>query len=510
MQYRNRPLEYYGKTPKKIGDGTYSRVYKYKARKRRAVAVKIHNNSTAFIREITLMDECRECPYIVDMVDVGYDSKRGKFYHVMPLAENDLYNQIGSGFFNKNPEKVKVCIYQLLQALSFIHVKKYLHRDIKAENILAFRENNGNVIYRLCDFGLSRKCGRGMCYTSYMVTLYYRPPENLLDRCDYTSAIDVWSAGCILVELILGSPPFDFNENKEVLDKQLTSLGSNIDDEAPEYIKEAVYPISKEKMEKGQLWWNTCVRTPILESKHAEALDLIEKMLVIDPYKRISVREALRHPYFDTFSPISFPIIPIFRVYKPEDWSGKQKHIDWSDVKDSLMKIQDFLENVEMSEVIFVKTAFLFNFFANRDETDHLTKKNVYSYMLVISRVVSKLCCTDPISLNQVSKFVIKSKAKERTRYFLNKIGFKPNIYTGYDWLLEPRNVFELRSRTTESEEEIEPKVWSKLFEEIQKSYISSLFSEKDFHDRDPEEIVEECYNSTLKALELSRSREPV
>lgn len=502
--FRNHPLTYYGKTPKKIGDGTYSKVYKYKARKKRAVAVKIHNNSTAFIREISLIDEFKGCPNIVDMLDVGYDFKRNNFYHIMPLAETDLYHQIQSKYFKTRPEKVKLCMYQILQALAFIHVKQYLHRDIKAENVLAFRELDGNIVYKLCDFGLSRKAYEtGACYTSYMVTLYYRPPENILEITNYTYSIDVWSMGCIFVEIILGIPPFTDEESKDSLRNQLKALGSNVDlENVPDYLKDALSDISDEEFKEGKEWWNKNIKKRILDSVHSEAYDLIEKMLVLDPNKRISIREALLHPYFKEYSPVFFPLLPIFKVYKPEDWSFHQSKITWKNRKDSLIKIHEFIEHLELNDVVFVKTIFLFNLFANRDTENHLTEDNIWSYMLVIVRIASKLCCGDPITLSKIIEFIPKKKIKERTRYFLNRIGFKPSIYTGYDWLIEPRNKNRMRLEAFDNGIKNEEN-WEKVFYEIRGLYTSSLFYKELFYNFEPKELVEACYTYILKSKEI-------
>jgi len=504
--FRVHPLDYYGKTPKKVGDGTYSRVYRYKTRRRKGVAVKVHKDTSAFIREVGVMDDLRGCPYIVKLLDMGYDFKRKKFYHVMPLAESDTFSQLRDNFFSENPQMVKRCIYHLLQALCFIHSKQYIHRDIKAENILAFREENGDVTYKLCDFGLTRKSGRGECYTSYMVTLYYRPPENLLDQSDYNQSIDVWSAGCILVELILGIPPFNCRKTKEVLKMQMKAFGHQITDDSSEYLKDAIKDISDVELKEGRDWWESEIEIPILEKGHSEALDLIGRMFQVEPAKRISVRDALNHPYFHSYDPISLSTPSIFEVWQPKDWSSKQILLDPEDVKFYFSELSYFLEDVELEDVVFAKTWFLFHLFAFEDDENHITPNNLWSYILVIARTVSKLCCGDPIPLGSISKSFIRSKVKERTRYFLNKIDYRVNLYTGYDWLIEPSNVNNMRSKHGEglSSEMWESKVW-----EVKVLYLASLLKGYMFCEIDPKDVVEACYLSVLGvdgATETQRS----
>lgn len=495
--YRHRPLEYYGKTPRKVGDGTYSRVYRYKARKRQGVAVKVHKDTSTFIREIGVMDDLQGCPYIVDMIDLGYDFKRKKFYHVMPLAESDTFDQLKDGAFYENPETVKRCFYHLLQALAFIHKKQYIHRDIKVENILAFREENGDMTYKLCDFGLTRKSGRGECYTSYMVTLYYRPPENLLEQSDYDQSIDMWSSACILIELILGSPPFDSTKTNEVLEMQLKAFGHQITEDSPEYLRKVVKVLNDFELKEGKEWWETKIKTEIAEMGHPDALDLIDQMFQLDPSKRISVLDALKHPYFHSYDPVSIPIMPVFKVWNPEDWRQKQTQISPEEVKSNFVELSYFLEDVELEDVVFAKTWFLFVLFSLEDDEDHITPKNLWSYILVICRLVSKLCCSYPIPLNRITESFAKSKVKERARYFLNKINYRINLYTAYDWLLEPRNVANMRFKYGE---ELTSEMWEPKMQEVKVLYLSSLLSGNTFYDYDSKDVIEACW---LRVLDI-------
>ena len=105
-------------------------------------------------------------------------------------------------------------MYQLLNALSYLHKTMIMHRDLKTSNILV---SNTHVL-KLTDFGLARKLkyGDDMHYTNNVMTLWYRPPELLLGETHYDTKADIWSAGCIFGELLTGTPIFPTHSNNEV------------------------------------------------------------------------------------------------------------------------------------------------------------------------------------------------------------------------------------------------------------------------------------------------------
>lgn len=95
-------------------------------------------------------------------------------------------------------------LYQLLRGLKYIHSAKVIHRDLKPSNLLL----NANCDLKICDFGLARPTSENEFMTEYVVTRWYRAPELLLNSSDYTAAIDVWSVGCIFMELMNRKPLF--------------------------------------------------------------------------------------------------------------------------------------------------------------------------------------------------------------------------------------------------------------------------------------------------------------
>lgn len=99
---------------------------------------------------------------------------------------------------------VQYFLYQILRGLKYIHSANVLHRDLKPSNLLL----NANCDLKICDFGLARVTSETDFMTEYVVTRWYRAPELLLNSSDYTAAIDVWSVGCIFMELMDRKPLF--------------------------------------------------------------------------------------------------------------------------------------------------------------------------------------------------------------------------------------------------------------------------------------------------------------
>lgn len=99
-------------------------------------------------------------------------------------------------------------IYQTLRALKAMHSANVLHRDLKPSNLLL----NANCDLKVCDFGLARSAAstddNSGFMTEYVATRWYRAPEIMLTFKEYTKAIDVWSVGCILAEMLSGKPLF--------------------------------------------------------------------------------------------------------------------------------------------------------------------------------------------------------------------------------------------------------------------------------------------------------------
>jgi len=226
---------------------------------------------------------------VIDM----FISKNENQYLITPYVKNNLYDYVSK----KLPEKViKQIIYQVLCGVNYLHSLKFLHRDIKPDNILLSSE--GKII--LTDFDLCRQESKGKDdpMTRTAVTLYYRAPEIFFGDSYYGNKIDIWSIGCVFAELVIGKPIFKANNELGTLSKIIENIGCPNEEnwpgvsELPNYL-----PFGGGEFKIGK----------ILEEGglSKEGIDMVTKMLMLDPKKRPSCEEMLKNDYFkkDIVSP---------------------------------------------------------------------------------------------------------------------------------------------------------------------------------------------------------------
>ncbi|CAD6337647.1 unnamed protein product [Miscanthus lutarioriparius] len=248
------------------------------------------------LREIKLLRHM-DHENIVAIRDIIPPPQREAFndvYIAYELMDTDLHQIIRSNQA-LSEEHCQYFLYQILRGLKYIHSANVLHRDLKPSNLLL----NANCDLKICDFGLARTTSETDFMTEYVVTRWYRAPELLLNSSEYTAAIDVWSVGCIFMELMDRKPLFPGRDHVHQLRLLTELIGTPnepdldfVNENARRYIRQLPRHARQSLPEKFP---------------HVQplAIDLVEKMLTFDPRQRITVEGALAHPYLASLHDIS-------------------------------------------------------------------------------------------------------------------------------------------------------------------------------------------------------------
>jgi len=185
---------------------------------------------------------------------------------------------------------LKLYSYQMMKSLAYIHAVGICHRDIKPQNVLV--DPNSHIL-KLCDFGSAKKLVKGEPNISYICSRYYRAPELIFGATEYTTAIDVWSTGCVIAEIVMGQPIFPGESASDQLVEIIKILGTptkqQILEMNPEY-NEFKFPIIK-----AYPW------TKFFKNKNIneDFIDFINKLLCYEPNIRLKPLKALGHKFFD-------------------------------------------------------------------------------------------------------------------------------------------------------------------------------------------------------------------
>jgi len=279
----------------KIGEGTYGVVYKARDRltnetialKKIRLEQEDEGVPSTAIREISLLKEMHH-NNIVRLQDVVHSEKR--LYLVFEYLDLDLKKHMDTcPDLAKDPRLIKMFLYQILQGIAYCHSHRVLHRDLKPQNLLIDRRTNA---LKLADFGLARAFGIPVrTFTHEVVTLWYRAPEILLGSRHYSTPVDVWSVGCIYAEMVTQRPLFPGDSEIDQLFRIFRTLGTPNEDTWPGVTS---LPDFKSAFPK----WPAKSLASVVPGLEPSGIDLLGKMLTLEPSRRITARTALEHEYF--------------------------------------------------------------------------------------------------------------------------------------------------------------------------------------------------------------------
>lgn len=325
-QERNKVEDLFDYEGCKVGRGTYGSVYKAKSKDSsdgKEYALKLIEGtgiSMSACREIALLRELKH-PNVISLQKVFLSHTDRKVWLLFDYAEHDLWHIIKfhrSAKVSKKPinvpkNMVKSLLYQILDGIHYLHANWVLHRDLKPANILVMGEGPERGRVKIADMGFARLFNAPLKPLAdldpVVVTFWYRAPELLLGARHYTKAIDIWAIGCIFAELLTSEPIFHCRQediktsnpyHHDQLDRIFNVMGFPQEKDWEDIRKMPEHGTLMKDFKRSN--YGNCNLTKYME-KHkikpdSKAFHLLQRLLTMDPTKRITSEMAMMDTYF--------------------------------------------------------------------------------------------------------------------------------------------------------------------------------------------------------------------
>lgn len=280
-----------------VGEGTYGKVYKAQnmnskiivALKRLRLEQERDGLPITAVREIKLLQTLKH-PNIVTLYELVVTGPN--IYMALEYLEHDLAGLLLNPKLVLTPGNIKYLFKQIAEGLEYLHHNAVVHRDIKGSNILV--NSHGQV--KIADFGLARTVkvdNPSAHYTNRVITLWYRPPELLLGSTKYGAEVDVWGIGCLLAELFVKRALFQGKDEISQLEEIFDVMGTPKASYWPEFKSMPWYYLLAPATPKPNIF------KELLVDVTPNCFDLVVNLLQMNPKRRYTTFDALRHPYFE-------------------------------------------------------------------------------------------------------------------------------------------------------------------------------------------------------------------